>query len=90
MTTIEKIEHELNDIIRMYPNLTTKIEYIRTLILSQNEKLHNTTPPNLPYIEEPIDYDHPKNNPPLCLNRQRDYYEWIKECEEYEKNNPSK
>ena len=81
MSLIEKIENELNDIIRIYPNLSIKIEYIRSLI--------KIIEPDFPNVIQLIDYDSPKNNPPLCLNRQRDYYEWMKECEEYEKNNPS-
>ena len=81
MSVIEKLENELNEIIQMYPNLRSNIEYIRSLI--------NSIETNLPVIVEPPDYHNAKNDPPLCLNRQRDYYEWIKECEEYEKNNPS-
>lgn len=78
MSTIEKIEKHLNDIIKIYPNLMSKIQSIRLLI--------NILEPEFPVLIEQTDYEDAKNNPPLCLNRQRDYYEWLKECQEYEKN----
>ena len=37
-------------------------------------------------LQEEDDYDtsHPKHLPPLCCNRIKDYYEWLKECKEYD------
>ena len=37
-------------------------------------------------LQEEEEYDpcHPKHLPPLCCNRFKDYYEWIKECKEYD------
>jgi hypothetical protein len=37
-------------------------------------------------LQEDHDPCHPKYSPPLCCNRIKDYYEWMKECEDYEKN----
>lgn len=31
------------------------------------------------------DPHNPIHHPPLCMNRRKDYEEWIKECDEYEK-----
>jgi len=36
------------------------------------------------------DLDHPANNPPCTFNRLKDYYNWVEECEEYEKINQIK
>jgi hypothetical protein len=61
-------------------NIEELVKYIQYLI---PEPEHDHEPQ--PQPQHKPDACHPKNNPPLCMNTQRDYWEWITDCEEYDR-----
>ena len=68
---IEEIVLEIN-------MLKSEISRMNKRILNIEEKIQTNK------VDKKEDMAHPKYNPPLCMNRQKDYWDWIKECEEYD------
>lgn len=74
-------------------DLSQKIKRLREHVRQTEEFIQELL--HLPTFKTPLsetvmkglneDPNDPIHHPPLCMNRRKDYEEWIKECDEYEK-----
>jgi uncharacterized protein Yka (UPF0111/DUF47 family) len=72
------LNNKINDIVLENHMLKTEINKLAQYITTLENKIDTIILQDNNYLK---DSNHPKNNPPLCINRYKDFYEWIEECE---------